>query len=80
MCRHPSPVEPVPDATARVAQAPLPKGHVYVQMRDVLGVVSDYTQCADLSATRGRPAEARWRLALVTVMQFATGLSDRQAG
>lgn len=28
---------------------------------------------------RGRPAEARGRLALVTIMQFAEGLSDRQA-
>jgi transposase len=32
-----------------------------------------------LFARRGRPAEAPWRLALVTVMQFAEGLSDRQA-
>jgi Transposase domain (DUF772) len=28
---------------------------------------------------RGRPAIAPWRLALVTVIQFAEGLSDRQA-
>jgi transposase-like protein DUF772 len=32
-----------------------------------------------LFATRGRPAEAPWRLALVSVMQFAEQLSDRQA-
>jgi transposase len=32
-----------------------------------------------LFAVRGRPAETPWRLALVTVMQFAEGLSDRQA-
>ena len=29
--------------------------------------------------TRGRPAEAPWRLALVTVLQFVEGLSDRRA-
>jgi len=28
---------------------------------------------------RGRPAEAPWRLALITVLQFAEGLTDRQA-
>lgn len=28
---------------------------------------------------RGQPAEAPWRLALVTVLQFVEGLSDRQA-
>jgi transposase len=27
----------------------------------------------------GQPAEAPWRLALVSVMQFMEGLSDRQA-
>jgi transposase len=34
---------------------------------------------AKLFASRGQPAEAPWRLALVTVLQFAEGLSDRQA-
>jgi transposase len=50
-----------------------------MQMRDVLGAVYDDASFAPLFATRGRPAEAPWRLALVTVMQFAEGLSDRQA-
>ncbi len=34
---------------------------------------------AQLFPTRGQPAEAPWRLALVTVFQFIEGLSDRQA-
>jgi transposase len=34
---------------------------------------------ADLFPSRGQPAEAPWRLALVTIMQFLEGLSDRQA-
>jgi transposase len=34
---------------------------------------------ATLFPGRGRPAEAPWRLALVTVLQFAEGLSDRAA-
>jgi transposase len=35
--------------------------------------------CADLFPTRGQPAEAPWRLALVTVLQCVEGLPDRQA-
>src|SRR5438094_725740 len=73
------PVGPVPDETARVARAAFPKGNVYMQMRDVLGVIYDDTSFRSLFAVRGRPAESPWRLALVTVMQFVEGLSDRQA-
>jgi transposase len=79
MSLHPQSPGPVPEATARVARAAFPKGNVYMAMRDVLGVVYDDASFAPLFAARGRPAEAPWRLALVTVMQFAEGLSDRQA-
>jgi len=34
---------------------------------------------AALFPRRGQPAEAPWRLALVTVMQYMEDLSDRQA-
>jgi transposase len=70
---------PIPEVTARIARAAFPKGNVYMQMRDVLGVVYDDASFSPLFAARGRPAEHSWRLALVTVMQFAEGLSDRQA-
>jgi transposase len=76
---HPTPVSPVPEETARIARAAVPKGTVYVQMRDVLGSIYTDEQFADLFAVRGRPVVPPWRLALVTVMQFAEGLSDRQA-
>jgi transposase len=79
MTLHATPVTPVPEETARVAQAAVPKGNVYLQMRDVLGAIYADEQFADLFASRGRPVVAPWRLALVTVMQFAEGLSDRQA-
>ncbi len=36
-------------------------------------------RAADLFPTRGQPAAAPWRLALVTLFQFAEDLSDRQA-
>ena len=79
MSLRPEVIGPVPEETARVARAAFPKGNVYLRMRDVLGVVYDEVNFASLYATRGRPAEVPWRLALITVMQFAEGLSDRQA-
>lgn len=79
MSLKPEPIGPVPDDTARVARAAFPKGNVYMQMRDVLGAIYNDTLFLPLFAIRGRPAEPPWRLALITVMQFAEGLSDRQA-
>lgn len=79
MSLPPLPVGPVPEETARVAQAAFPKGTVFMHRRDALGGIYDDTQFTELFAVRGRPAEAPWRLALVCVMQFAEGLSDRQA-
>ena len=76
---HPQPVGPVPEDTARVARAAFPKGNVYMQMRDVLGTIYDDEDFSELFEVRGRPAIAPWRLALVTLMQFSEGLSDRQA-
>jgi transposase len=50
-----------------------------MQMRDVLGSIYTDKDFADLFPKEGQPAEAPWRLALVTVMQFVENLSDRQA-
>jgi transposase len=50
-----------------------------MKMRDVLGTLYDDASFAPLFASRGRPGEAPWRLALLTIMQFAEGLSDWQA-
>jgi transposase len=50
-----------------------------MQMRDELGSIYTDDLFADLYAADGQPAIAPWRLALVTVMQFAENLSDRQA-
>ncbi len=76
---RPQPIGPVPEDTARVARAAFPKGTTYVRMRDVLGAIYKDEDFAGVFEVRGRPAIAPWRLALVTVMQFAEGLSDRQA-
>ena len=69
----------VPKETARVAHAAFPKGNPYLTMRDQLGTLFEDEQFADLFPPQGQPAEAPWRLALATVLQFAEGLSDRQA-
>jgi transposase len=79
MSMHPTPAAPVPEETARVAHAAFPRGNTWMALRDTAGPIYDDASFAALFARRGRPAEAPWRLALVTVMQFAEGLSDRQA-
>jgi len=76
---HPKQIDPVPEDTARVARAAFPKGTTYIQMRDVLGAIYDDEDFSELFEIRGRPAIAPWRLALVTLMLFSEGLSDRQA-
>jgi transposase len=76
---HPAPLGPVPDDTRRVARAAFPTGHPYLTMADELGALFTDEQFAPLFPTHGQPALAPWRLALVSILQFAEGLSDRQA-
>lgn len=73
------PLPPVPEDTARIARAAFRRGNPYMLLRDRLGAVFDDAGFADLYPKLGQPAYAPWRLALVTLMQFREGLSDRQA-
>ena len=80
MSMHPRDFHVVPEDTARVARAAFPKGNPYLTLRDELGVIFEDSQFASLfGSARGRPAESPGCLALVTVLQFAENLSDRQA-
>ena len=79
MSLHSTPPNPVPEETARVARAAFPNGNTYMRMRDRFGALFSDDTFAALFPTRGQPAEAPARLALVTIMQFAEGLSDCQA-
>lgn len=79
MSLPPQSIAPVPEATAEVASAAFPKGNVYLQMRDEFGSLYTDDMFVDLYPKDGQPAVRPWRLALVTVMQFAENLSDRQA-
>jgi transposase len=76
---RPDRIGPVPEETARVAHAAFPRGNGYLRLRDAFGSLYDDDAFASLFPARGQPAEAPWRLAVVTVLQFAEGLSDRQA-
>jgi transposase len=73
------PLDPIPDLTRRIAQTSFPKGTLAMHVRDELGSIYHDEEFADLFPKRGRPAEAPWRLALVTVLQAMENLSDRQA-
>ena len=73
------PLPSVPDDTARIARAAFRRGNPYVLLRDKLGAVFADADFADLYPKLGQPAYAPWHLALVTLMQFREGLSDRQA-
>lgn len=79
MTLHPRSIPDVPEETVKVAKAAFRKGNRYMQMRDELGTLFSDEQFMDLFPKVGQLAEAPWRLALVTVMQFAENLTDRQA-
>ena len=79
MTLHPQFISDIPEETYCVAKAIFPQGNLYMQMRDVLGTIYADEQFVNLYPNVGQLAEAPWRLALVTVMQFAENLTDRQA-
>lgn len=69
----------LPEDTARVARAAFPHGNRYLTLRAEFGALYTDEAFQPLCSGRGRPAVPPWRLALVTVVQFLEGLSDRQA-
>jgi transposase len=80
MTLRPHPLPPIPEATVAAVQAAFPQGNLYVALRTEFGAVYDDQLFADLYPPAGRPVEvAPWRLALVMVMQYIEGLTDRQA-
>jgi len=79
MTLHPRWIDDVPEETKQIARAAFRKGNRYMQMRDELGTLFRDEQFVDLFPKVGQLAETPWRLALVTIMQFAENLTDRQA-
>src|SRR5689334_11396851 len=79
MSLHSESLGSVPEETARVARAVFPQGNLYMRIRDEIGVIYTDEEFTALFSQRRQLAEAPWRLALVTLMQFAEGLPNRQA-
>ena len=79
MSLEPRPDDGVPEMTARVVRAAFPKGTLAVRIREALGPLLSDEDFAAAFPRRGRPAASPGALALVSVLQFAEGLSDRQA-
>jgi hypothetical protein len=69
----------IPEATARVARAACPKGTLAMRLRDELGELYQDAHFISLYPVEGQPAYEPWRLAIVTVVQYAERLTDRQA-
>src|ERR671922_2904352 len=80
MALRPQSLPPVPEATAAAVQAAFPKGNLYVALRTEFGRLYDDQVFADLYPPCGRPVSvAPWRLALILVVQYIEGLTDRRA-
>lgn len=70
----------IPEETACVAHKAFPKGNVYLTMRDELALWYKDSEYASLFPShQGALAHSPGRLNLIMVMQYAEGLSDRQA-
>ena len=79
MSLHPQEIPAVPEETMCIGRAAFPHGNAYMRMRETLGSIYADQLFGSLLPARGQPADAPWRIALTTVMQFVEGLSDRQA-
>jgi ferredoxin len=80
MTLHPVNQWEIPTQTAKIAHGSFLKGNMYMKMYDELGVLyADREFAALFPSTYGKSAMSPGKLALITVMQFAEGLSDRQA-
>ena len=69
----------LPEETRKVAKAGFPKGNVYLWIGDELGELYADQLFTELYSLRGQPTVSPGRLALITIMQFMEGMTDRQA-
>src|ERR1700752_100826 len=73
------PLGPIPENTKQIASRAFKKGNPYIKIADELGDIYDFADFVDLFPRKGQPAEHPVRLVLVTILQFAEALSDREA-
>ena len=76
---RPRPWPEVPPGTARVAKKAFRKGTMAIRLRDELGCWYADEDFAVAFPARGKPGVSPAQLAMVTVLQFAENLTDRQA-
>ena len=79
MSMQPRPWPGVPALTARVAGAAFPGGSLAIRVRDELGAWCPDEAFAGVYGVRGAPGISPAQLAVVTALQFAEDLTDRQA-
>ena len=79
MSMRPLPSPPVPSATAALARAVFPAGCLAMRLRDELGEVFSNPDFVAAYPRQGGPALSPATLALVSVLQYAERLTDRQA-
>jgi transposase len=79
MSMQPKPWPDVPAGTARVARKAFRKGSLAIRARDELGTWYRDADFAAAYGVRGAPGMSPAQLAMVTVLQFAENLTDRQA-
>src|ERR1700756_2018550 len=79
MSMQPRPWPEVPADTARVARSAFRKGALAIRARDELGAWYDDEAFGAVYGVRGKPGISPAQLAMVTVLQFAENLTDRQA-
>ena len=79
MSMQPRPWPEVPVLTAQVARAAFPGGSLAMRSRDELGAWCEDEAFSAVYGTRGAPGLSPAQLAVVTALQFAENLTDRQA-
>ena len=65
MVLHPQSIKPVPTLTRKIAQQAFPKGNLYMNLRDELGIFYNDEDFTELYSTEGQPALRPWHLALI---------------
>jgi len=79
MSLQPVSIYTVPEQTARVARSAFPQSSLCMRLYNQLGTIFEDQDFADLFPKSGQPGQSPFRLALVTILQFLEGLSDRNA-
>jgi transposase len=69
----------IPLETKEIAEASLGKKNPYLIFRDEIGVIYEEDSFKEMFIRLGQPSISPALLAMITVMQFAEGLTDRQA-